>query len=183
MLGLRKVTQEVESTSFRCGNEGIERQIADSYYATLLREGYGYEITIQAENEPSIPVGYCMIKLVTLNKEHIPEEEQECYSQVYANRSLQHAAIEITYLAIDEKVQRNGVGASALKLIVNKIRLASRDVPIRYIVLDSLVGKMSFYKDKGFQPLGNRSEDGETQFMYLDCIEDRQLLDAYINNV
>lgn len=70
MLGLKKVTQAVESTSFRCGNEGIERQISDSYYATLLREGYGYEIVVQAETEFPVSVGYCMIKLVTLNKKH-----------------------------------------------------------------------------------------------------------------
>ena len=116
MLGLKKVTQAVESTSFRCGNEGIERQISDSYYATLLREGYGYEIVVQAETEFPVSVGYCMIKLVTLNKEHIPEEEQEYYSQVYANRSLQHSAIEITYLAVNEKEQGRGIGVSVLIL-------------------------------------------------------------------
>ena len=129
-----------------------------------------------------VPVGYCMIKLVTLNKEHIPEEDQDCYSRVYANRSLQYSAIEITYLAVDVNIQRKRIGTSALELIVSKIRLASRDVPIKYIVINSLVGKISFYEERGFQSLGNRSEDGETQFMYL-CIEDHQELDDYIDTM
>lgn len=182
MLGLRKLTKDVEPGSFHCGNEGIESQIYDSYYATLLREGYGYEITVQENDESPVPVGYCMIKLVTLNKEHIPEEDQDCYSRVYANRSLQYSAIEITYLAVDVNIQRKRIGTSALELIVSKIRLASRDVPIKYIVINSLVGKISFYEERGFQSLGNRSEDGETQFMYL-CIEDHQELDDYIDTM
>lgn len=183
MLGLKKVTQAVESTSFRCGNEGIERQISDSYYATLLREGYGYEIVVQAETEFPVSVGYCMIKLVTLNKEHIPEEEQEYYSQVYANRSLQHSAIEITYLAVNEKVQGRGIGVSVLKFLINKIRSIGKEIPIRYIVVNSLIERISFYKDRGFQPLGNCSDDRETQFMYLDCIEDRKAIADYVENI
>ena len=121
-------------------------------------------------------------RLDTLNKEHIPEEDQDCYSRVYANRSLQYSAIEITYLAVDVNIQRKRIGTSALELIVSKIRLASRDVPIKYIVINSLVGKISFYEERGFQSLGNRSEDGETQFMYL-CIEDHQELDDYIDTM
>lgn len=183
MFGLRKVTQEVESISFRCGNEGIERQISDSYYATLLREGYAYKIVIKAETEHPESVGYCMIKLVTLNKEHIPAEEQECFSEVYANRSLQHAAVEITYLAVDEKVQSKGIGTAALKIIVEKVRLISNDIPIRYIVLNSLLGKVAFYQKRGFQPLGDHAKDGKTQFMYLDCIEDRSSLEEYLDSI
>lgn len=49
MLVLQKIMKNAETTVFHCGNPGIEEQIKGLYFASLLREGYAYEIISEQE--------------------------------------------------------------------------------------------------------------------------------------
>ena len=179
MLGLQKVTKDLNASTFDCGNQRIQEQIRDSYLATLLREGYAYEVIFKEETfgQEKI-VGYCMVKLVTLQEVQIPPEEQDFYSTVYAGRSREASAVELTYLAIDRALQGNGLGTAVLKRLIYRVMEISETLPIRYLVLNALKAKVPFYLNAGFQPLGE--EKMGTQFMYFDCLRDRRALDAYL---
>lgn len=179
MLGLQRVTKDLNGSSFDCGNARIQEQIQDSYLATLLREGYAYEITFKKEHaERKEVLGYCMVKLVTLRESQLPPEELDYYSTVYAGRPMEYAAVELTYLAIDKDLQGLGLGTAVLKLLIHRVMEVSDVIPIRYLVLNALKAKVSFYLRAGFQPLGE-GETG-TQFMYLDCLRNRQALEDYL---
>ena len=172
MLGLQRVKKDLNGSSFDCGNARIQEQIQDSYLATLLREGYAYEITFKKEHaERKEVLGYCMVKLVTLRESQIPPEELDYYSTVYAGRPMEYAAVELTYLAIDKGLQGLGLGTAVLKLLIHRVMEVSEVIPIRYLVLNALKAKVSFYLRAG--------ETG-TQFMYLDCLRNRQALEDYL---
>ena len=142
MLGLQRVTKDLNGSSFDCGNARIQEQIRDSYLATLLREGYAYEITFKKEHaERKEVLGYCMVKLVTLRESQLPPEELDYYSTVYAGRPMEYAAVELTYLAIDKDLQGLGLGTAVLKLLIHRVMEVSDVIPIRYLVLNALKAK------------------------------------------
>ena len=122
-----------------------------------------------------------MLRLVTIKESQIPEDDLDLASGVYAMRPLQHAAMEITYLAIDKKYQAQHLGTETLKMIIANIQRISEEIPIRYIVLDSLKAKIEFYEKRGFKTLGEPDIHSETQYMYMDCLRDRTDLEEYIN--
>ncbi len=181
MLGLRPVTRDLRNISFDCGNPSIQNQIKDSYLASLLREGYAYEIIFQKGSiQEPVVLGYCMIKVVTLQEAQLPEDEVDCYSEVYAGRPRESSAVEITYLAVDQTFQGRHIGSFALKLLMGQIITISQRIPIRYIVVNALKEKVPFYLKFGFQTLGHAAEKSATEFLYFDCLVDRQALDEYL---
>lgn len=64
--------------------------------------------------------------------------------------------------------------------IVRHTLSLSEQLPIRYLVLHALLEMVPFYEKRGFQALGEA--EGETQFMYLDCLRDRSALSAYLDH-
>ena len=55
-LQYRKVTREVENTSFTCGVPSIDEYVKNSYYPTIVQQAYGYSISGRG-----IVLGYYMI--------------------------------------------------------------------------------------------------------------------------
>ena len=51
-----------EVTDFSCGNASIDQQIRESYFATLLKQAYGYRIELQGKT-----VGYYMLYFKNIN--------------------------------------------------------------------------------------------------------------------
>lgn len=178
-LQIRPIRRDSETDVFDCGNPSIEGRIRGSYFASLLQEGYGYEITVNEQL-----VGYYMIALTVLNGKNIPQENEDVYSGVY--QCQRYAAVEITYLAIDKRYQKHKIGTNVLKIIIKNIRSWCDRMPIRYIMIDALKEKEKWYADRGFFAVNNASPDagnGATVKMLIDCLcheeELRQYMESY----
>ena len=175
-LNIRPISAKSETAAFDCGNPSIETRIKNAYYASLLREGYAYEIIANRQL-----VGYYMITLTTINGTGIPEETREYTSGVY--RSLRYAAVEITFIAIDQRYQHNKIGTTVLQGVIKDIRSLSQRIPIRFIVIDALKEKVGWYKKLGFFLLNDdlsAADNCATVKMLIDCFCDKEGLEHYL---
>lgn len=151
-----------EVTAFKCNNASIEQQVRDSYFITLLKQAYGHQIIIDGN-----VVGYYMIyfkgiKLDEVNK--IMDEEYE------SNMADYYMAMHIRYLAIDERVQHQGIGTYVLKVLIAEILSLSKKYPIRIITIDALREYYEWYQHIGFKDIPGRESDGVITPMFLDCM-------------
>lgn len=64
---------------------------------------------------------------------------------------VRYPAIEITYLAVTEKLQGKRIGEKILYIAIGKILSISEIIGCRYIILDSVKNKVGFYKNYGFK--------------------------------
>ena len=156
-----------EVTGFKCANPSIELEIKDSYFITLLKQAYGHKIMID-----DIVIGYYMlyfkgIKLAEINE--IMGEEFE------SNMSDYYMAMHIRYLAIDERLQHQGIGTRVLKGIIAEILRLSKVYPIRIITIDALSEYYEWYKSIGFKDIPGRNLDGITYPMFMDCMSKTEL--------
>ena len=60
------------------------------------------------------------------------------------------ATLEISYIAIDEKFQKRGLGTIVLKSLVFRAKKFSDSLPIRYLILDAFKDKEAWYTSAGF---------------------------------
>lgn len=173
-IKIYRVKPECETVHFDCGNPSIERQIGCSYFASLFREGDGYEIVVDDH-----VVGYFMIELTVINAASLLINDQEMSSGLH--QCTRYGAVKIVYLAVGKEFQKNGYGTVALGFIVASVHKLSQRLPIRYIVLDALKDKVKWYTDRGFFEVEqkNGSPDNPTTVMLMDFC-DHKKLEQYI---
>lgn len=148
--------EEPDLRSFTCGNNSIDMQIKEAYYCVVLKQFYAYSITYKDEI-----IGYYMIGI----KEIIEDERGvELYGYTFHS-------IHIMYLAIHEKFQKKGIGTLVLKHIIQEAKLISNKVPIRFITLDALPSKVSWYADRGFKCYDQTQKNTENYKMRMDLID------------
>lgn len=175
-LQIRPIGIDSETVRFDCGNPSIEDRIKHTYYASLLQEGYGYEIVANQQL-----IGYYMITFTMLNGDRIPVEDQQYSSGVY--QCLRYAAVEITYLAIDKRYQGKNIGTTVLKAIIKDVRSWCHRLPIRFIMIDALKEKEKWYADRGFFTVNGDSPDAgncATVKMLIDCLCNQDGLNKYL---
>lgn len=175
-LQIRPISIDSERAAFDCGNPSIEERIKHTYYASLLQEGYGYEIVASQHL-----VGYYMITLTVLNGGNIPIKDRQYSSGVY--QCLRYPAVEITYLAIDKRYQKKNIGTTVLKAIIKNVRNWCHQLPIRFIMIDALKEKVKWYTDLGFFAVNTSSDAGNcaTVKMLIDCLCNEGELNQYVN--
>lgn len=118
-----------------------------------------------------------MLELTVINAISIPDDDQEFSSGLHQN--IRYGAVEINYIAVDEKMQHQGIGQIALDSIVSYVRHYCKFFPVRYIVLDALKEKVKWYEDNGFFKIGHELADCPTVKMLMDLC-DHEKLEQYI---
>lgn len=93
-----------------------------AYAKTLFKQALAYNIMADGHL-----VGNCMIKLVRFF-----DEETESYEQDQG-----FTALEISYLAIDRRVQQKGIGSQVLKGLILSAKKIMSQLPVRYLAIDA----------------------------------------------
>lgn len=177
---IQRVTKGCETRPFHCGNGSIESRIKGMYYASILREGAGYEI-ISCRDDIKTTIGYYLIRIQVLDNPDY-EQAEDFHSEAYSQETVFHyGAVEISFLAIQEDRQGEGIGSAVLASIIKGI-MEQSVLPIRFILIEALKEKLGWYLQNGFKPIGSEINGRPTIRMYMDCIEDG-ILEQYSEGV
>lgn len=173
-LVIKKLSYDVPSHGFDCGNSSINRQIQESYFPTLLQYSYAYEVSMSGQ-----VVGYYMIKLRSINIEKAPSKIREFESSIVHECS----ALHISYIAVDKRYQNKKIGTYILKTIVSQVLRMCQQFPITIITLDALKDKYDWYKKRGFIAFDEKELSAlePTIPMYISCILNKEAVNNYCN--
>ncbi len=166
MSELRLAVMEGESPSaFSCGIPSIDELIRGSYAKTIFKQALAYNIVVDG-----FTVGNCMIKFARLL-----DEEADYYE-----RDKEFIALEISYLAIDQRLQRHGLGTRALKILITNAKKIADFLPVRFLVIDAFKDKEGWYYQSGFRfyPKAEDLRYPDTVPMRMDLIN-RKLAEKY----
>lgn len=122
------------ATAVSCGIPTIDSLAKDAYCKTLLKQGLAYNILVD-----NYPVGSCMIKFVVI------EDEEYCVN------NPEYVAYEISYIAINEKFQRHGIGSRVLSRLIREAQKVAEKYPVRFLVINALQDKEDWYFNAGFK--------------------------------
>lgn len=137
MSELRLTVMEAESSpAFSCGIPSIDELIRGSYAKTIFKQALAYNIVVDG-----FTVGNCMIKFVRLLDEDAD----------YYERDKEFIALEISYLAIDHRLQQHGLGTRALKILIANARKIADRLPVRFLVIDAFKDKENWYFQSRFR--------------------------------
>lgn len=169
---------------FKCGNDSIDRQIEESYFATLLKLSYAYEFRLKSENEETKGpiIGYYMVYLERIEVDEvnaIQKDEYQCSLQTPF-----YTAFHIGYIAVDERIHKKHFGRKMLECIVKDAINLSREIPIRVITLDALTQYHDWYLENGFNDVPGIESDGITIKMFYNCMTEEEIntLEEYASN-
>lgn len=170
---ISRITDEPDLSQFDCDNGSIQNSIKEAYLATLLKQGYAYDVRLGGK-----VIGHYMIMIAPFN--YIDEENY--HTSYNVNK---YAALHLHYLAVDKKYQntRNKFGTNILKYIVKDAKRISEELPIRFLSIDALRERYQWYLERGFHPYNPRDIDNnsDTIKMFIDFI-DRSALDHYCDS-
>ena len=142
-LRLVAMTEDFPSDLLSCGVPTIDNQVRDAYRKTLCKQGLAYNIIVDG-----FLVGNCMVKLVWLC-----DENEEYYVTDHG-----FIALEISYIAIDTRIQKNGIGKRVLTRLMSDAHQLSKDLPIRFLIIDALDDKKEWYSKAGFEEYPKRED-------------------------
>lgn len=166
-LIIREITKDSETLKDFCGVPSIDALINKSYYATLLKYGHAYEVVLNSK-----VIGYYMITSRIINSNSIKNNED--YDCGFLEQKF--GAIKLEYIAIKKDMQHKTYGTLILGAIIRIIQEISKQLPIRYIILDALNEKIPWYKRFNFCEFNYSTNDKLTTPMYYDCLTEEQLL-------
>lgn len=135
-LQLVVMDKDIPSGSISCGVKSIDDRIQDAYAKTLFKQALAYNILVDGRL-----IGNCMIKLVSLYDEN---------ADYYVGHQ-EYIALEISYLAIDTRLQGNGFGTWVLKQLILQAREIANSLPVRFLLIDAFEDKESWYTSSGFR--------------------------------
>ena len=165
-LSLKLMPYEVSQGEFCCGNNSIETSICSSYYATLLKQAYAYQIC-----EGNIIIGYCMVYLKRISLDIMKSVENDEYNSGIVDG---YTSAHISYIAIAADKQHRGYGTLTLKGIIKNILELSKRLPIRLITLDALPEYEDWYCGIGFREIPCANNFSDIIPMYMDCMSNEE---------
>lgn len=174
-LVISKLHGDIQKDSFDCGNDSINNMVYESYYPTLLKHAYAFQVK---DSITGNVLGYYMIKFRSIKISDCPDDIPE-YKGSLINDCC---ALHISYVAVGKKYQRHKIGSNILKAIIKAAKESSNQLPILLITIDALRDKAEWYRHLGFSYFGEqqtREEIQSTVPMYIDCIENRQIVYNY----
>lgn len=141
-----------------CGVHSIDELIRSSYAKTIFKQALAYNIVVDGHT-----VGNCMIKFVKLFDENADYYEQD----------HEFIALEISYHAIEQRLQRHGFGTQALKMLITKAKIIAGSLPVRFLVIDAFKDKEDWYSQSGFRfyPKAEDLRYPDTIPMRMDLID------------
>lgn len=171
-LEVIKLSSDVVLGSFDCGNQSINNLISQSYYPTLLHQCYAFCVS----NDNDI-IAYYMLKFMDIDIDMCPDEISD-----YCDGSFDPhlCAVNIEYIAVDQKYQGLCIGTNILKQIIIDIYELCEYWPVRLITLDALTTKINWYRTFGFKEFKPNDGSSSTVRMYMDCAQ-RNLIQSYVS--
>lgn len=171
-LSFRKIEKEIKS--FDCGNPSINCQIREAYYPHILNFAYTFQVSFKDKI-----VGYYMIKFLSINICDCPEP----IKSFYVTDMDKCCTFHIGFLAVNKGLQKQGIGSAVLTTLIADARRLSRQYPLLLITIDALKEKYEWYRQRGFRAFDEkaREDDKSTIRMYIDCVEDRDVISRYID--
>lgn len=166
---------DFDSREFDCGEPQINKQIQNAYFRHILKQLDVYSIKIAG-----YVVGYVAISVKSIS---INSAEGDIAD--YFDGSCIVGAVKVDFIGIDKKVQRNGIGTAVIELIVKKVRLDAKHLPIRILMIDAISTKTSWYHERGFKHMDVGSGiSAFTKAMYLDLMDEKQkaAIEEYVKN-
>lgn len=130
------VVRDERPPDWQCGVDSIDALVRSAYARTLFKQSLAYDIRVDGR-----AVGSCMVRLVRLL-----DEDAEYYE-----RDQEFVALEISYLAIDKRLHRRGLGTQVLKALIQRAREIAAALPVRFLVIDALKEKEGWYTEAGFR--------------------------------
>lgn len=166
---LNKLSENPNLSDFSCGELSIDNKVKNMYFPHILKQGTAFEIILSDNGNTNITVGYIFITFITIRFE-------DCDYQ----SNLMHEyfpAAYIDFIAIDKPFQGNKLGSTALDLLIKIFKSSEQYVDFRYIVIDSLTNRTSFYEKLGFKYffINGNSKQQFTVSMYYDLIKDSEI--------
>lgn len=173
LLQFKRVTRDVESNSFDCGIKSINEYVKESYFSSITQQAYAYGIFSEG-----LLLGYYQIFFREINLTDFPDEMSDYFSEINDNKI---SSLHIHFIAIQKEYQRNKIGSSTIKVIIQGVKELSENWPIRVITLDSRNELVEWYKKEGFKIMKNNTfgQDGVSVAMYLDCFRFADDLEEY----
>ena len=135
-LQLVVIDKDIPADAISCGEKSIDALMQQAYPSTLFKQGRAYNILIDDKL-----IGSCMIRFVSLY-----DKDAEYYVG-----HKDYTALEISYLAIDSRIQGHGYGRLVLKQLILLARRIADDLPVRVLVLDAFKDKEEWYTSAGFK--------------------------------
>lgn len=162
------ITSEYIDPPFNCGEADIQRLMENAYSSTLNLQGRAYNVLDNGD----VVAQFMLTMLVVEDAE-------------YESMPMGHdfACVKIEYLAVDKKKQQQGIGTRVLKYAIDQVRQSIRNLPIRFIFIESVQDKVEWYAQIGFREIGDavriRKADGYTVPMCIDFI-DKKALEEFV---
>lgn len=166
-LRLAVMNEDNYPDGISCGVASIDNLIKDAFAKTLFKQAKAYNIVLD-----NIIVGSCMVRFTSI-------EDEEYYVADYT-----YTAIELVYIAIDKRIQRNGVGTKVLKILIEKAKNIADNFPIRFFTLNAFKNRKEWYVSNGFREYPRIEDERypDTIPMRIDFIN-RDLAEKYAESV
>lgn len=124
------------SSGLSCGVDSIDNLMKNAYAKLIFKQGLAYNIFVDGHL-----VGNCMMKFV-----HLIDEDVETYVQ-----NPDFTALEISYIAIDYRLQHHGIGSQVLNILIQRSKTIAAYLPVRFLVIDAFENKAAWYTKAGFK--------------------------------
>lgn len=174
-LTLQNLTDENMVANFDCGISSINIMVRRSFYSNLLRQ-----TNVQAILFDGKPVGFCATSIRKVSVS--PDNTTAPFAGAYEGTE-DYTAINLDYIAVEKKLQKNGIGKVTLLAIIQQSMTFYQKLPIRLLFLEALNDKVDWYKNLGFLVFDNRnpSKTPGTTAMYVDLMPqcEKQALQDY----
>lgn len=168
------VTDESELHNFDCGNSSINALIENCFLSNLTRQSHVYSVTILSHRVGLYSLSVASVRLVESDSTLANSCMNDC----------SFGALMIDYIAVEQKLQKKGIGTEIIMHIIRQAQEIYQSIPIRIIILDALREKLGWYLKRGFCVLDSRelSQSSSTIRVYLDLMpaEDMYKLESYV---
>ncbi len=164
VITYRPVTEQPDLSDFSCGKITIDDHIREALFISKLRTSTILEILVDGYS-----VGFISYKVEHYPPEPIDWDEEE-YQNNYTIHEQFYRAACIEYLAIDERLQQNGIGTEVLRWF---LKFAERYLPVRYVLLEATPDNVGWYRKNGFIKVGTTEYDNVV--MHVDLRKNTEL--------
>jgi len=180
-LEISQLDKEPVFSGFTCGVDSIDRKVKRSYFPHVLRQAKTFKIEL---GERKSIAGYYQISICTIKTDHSNIEFGD-YGD-YGEGEPEYTAMKMEFLAIDERLQQKGIGTEVLRSAVREAKELGKKWPIRVFLIDALVGKTEWYKNRGFQVFSEKQEmEYGTVRMFFDLMDadEKKKVAAYTEEI
>ena len=134
-MRIAQIKKEDAMLALDCGESDINNLMRSAYIATLQKQGIAFNAFEDDE----------LVAQFMLTMHMIGDPDRNAFPV-----EKRFAGVKIEYIAVSQENQRRGIGTFLMKFAVKYIRQASEELPIRFILLDSVQDKKEWYSQFGF---------------------------------